>query len=135
MVKSRGFGARYFGSQLNLELFKKNITQWISEYKIPINFAPEGKMTNGKAVIKFKTFPFQISTKVQPVCIRIERPILDISVNTLGASHVVDIMFYMFSPFTNYSLKFLPSLENKNESPAEFAEIVRQNIAASLNVR
>lgn len=41
----------------------------------------------------------------------------------------------MFSPATIYNLHFLPVLEKKNLTDAEFAEIVRQNIATMLKVR
>ncbi|KAJ8955974.1 hypothetical protein NQ318_006245 [Aromia moschata] len=40
----------------------------------------------------------------------------------------------MFSPCTNYKLKFLSPLEKKSHSDAEFAEVVRQNIATALKV-
>ncbi|CAH0546455.1 unnamed protein product [Brassicogethes aeneus] len=134
LVKSKGFGAKYFGSQSNLDTFKKTLIEWVTGNKVALNFTPEGKMTNGKGVLKFKTLPFQISTRVQPIALKIERPVLEMSVNRLGSSNLVDCIVYMFSPVTVYKLKFLPALENKSNTVQEFAEIVRQHIATSLMV-
>lgn len=131
---SRGLGIQYFGSQTNLESFKKKIADFISEQKIPVHFTPEEKVTNGKALLKFKTYPFFITNKVQPICISIERPFLHLAVTTLGSSYWTDVLFYMFSPLTRYKLKFLPPLEKKSVAEAEFSEIVRQNIASTLKV-
>lgn len=124
----------YFGSVVNFDAFKKNVCKFISEKKIPLYFTPEGKLTNGKALIKFKSYPFQFATKVQPICITIERPFLNISVTTLGSSYLSDVFFFMFSPLTNYRLHFLTPLEKENYSDTEFAEVVRQRIATALKV-
>ncbi|KAJ8964301.1 hypothetical protein NQ314_005001 [Rhamnusium bicolor] len=134
LEKMLGLSTYCFGSIANFDTFKKNVYNFISEKKLPVYFAPEGKLTNGKALIKFKSYPFQFTPKVQPVCISIERPFLDISVTTLGSSYFSDVFFFMFSPLTNYKLKFLSPLEKKIQSDSEFAEIVRQNIAAALKV-
>lgn len=125
----------YFGNIANFDAFKKNVCQFISEKKIPLYFAPEGKPTNGKALIKFKSYPFQFSTKVQPICITVERPFLNISVTTLGSSYFSDVFFFMFSPLTNYRLRFLSPLEKKNQSDSEFAEAVRHSVAGALKVQ
>ncbi|KAJ8955973.1 hypothetical protein NQ318_006244 [Aromia moschata] len=63
-----------FGNISNFDTFKKNIYQFLTDKKIPLYFAPEGKATNGKALLKFKSYPFQFAQKVQPVCISLERP-------------------------------------------------------------
>jgi ancient ubiquitous protein 1 len=131
---ARGLGIHHFGPAANLESFKKNVAQVLAEQQIPVHFTPEDKITNGKALLKFKSYPFSIANKVQPVCIRIERPFLDLSVTTLGSSYWSDVLFYMFSPLTNYKLKFLPPLERKSLAEGEFSEIVRQNIASTLRV-
>ncbi|RZC32484.1 ancient ubiquitous protein 1-like, partial [Asbolus verrucosus] len=131
---ARGLGIHYFGNQTNLETFKHNVLQLLTEHQIPVHFTPEDKITNGRAVLKFKTYPFSLTNKVQPVCISIERPFLDLSVTTLGSSYWIDVLFYMFSPLTNYKLKFLPPLERKSLLEAEFSEIVRQNIATALKI-
>lgn len=131
---SKGLGLHYFGSQSNADAFKKNVTDFLADQQTPVHFMPEDKITNGKALLKFKTYPFSVTNRVQPICISIERPFLDLSVTTLGSGYWIDVMFYMFSPLTNYKLKFLPSLERKSLAEAEFSEIVRQNIATTMKV-
>lgn len=131
---SKALGMHYFGSISNMEAFKKNVSELISEKKIPVYFRPEAKLTNGKGLLKFKEYPFSFSSKIQPISIEVCRPFLDISVNTLGSTYWQNVFFFMFSPCTIYTLKFLPALEKKNLSDAEFAEIVRQNIGAALKV-
>lgn len=131
---SKSLGIFEFGSSSNAENFKQNVQLLQSQEKSPIFFSPEGKVTNGKALIKFESHPFSLSNKVQPLCITIERPFLDISISCLGSSPLVDTFFYFFSPSTNYKLKFLDVLEKKHLSNEEFAEIVRQNIARGLKV-
>ncbi|KAL3276256.1 hypothetical protein HHI36_020971 [Cryptolaemus montrouzieri] len=131
---SKSLGMFDFGNSSNIDTLKQNIQLIQSREKAPLYFAPEGKHTNGKALIKFEEYPFSFSTKVQPICISIERPFLDISVSSLGSSQLADVFFYMFSPLTNYKLKFLAILEKKNLSDEAFADIVRQNIALGLRV-
>ncbi|XP_044754309.1 lipid droplet-regulating VLDL assembly factor AUP1-like [Coccinella septempunctata] len=131
---SKSLGLFEFGNTSNAETFKKNIMLIQSHEKSPLFFSPEGQVTNGKALIKFESNPFSLTNKVQPICISIERPLLDISISSLGSSPLVDLFFYMFSPLTNYKLRFLDVLEKKNLTNEEFAEIVRQNIATGLKV-
>ncbi|KAG5887830.1 hypothetical protein JTB14_022688 [Gonioctena quinquepunctata] len=101
---------------------------------MPLYFAPEGKPTNGKALLKFKTYPFEFTSKIQPICISIERPLLDISVTTLGTSYSSDLFYFMFCPITVYKLKFLTPLEKKCMPDTDFAEIVRKDIASALKI-
>lgn len=124
-----------FGTASNIETFKKNLSQFLSVKKKPLYFTPEGKHTNGKALLKFKKYPFEVTNKIQPICISIERPIIDIATSTLGSSYFSDTFYFMFCPFTNYKLQFLASLEKKSISTDEFVEIARQNIASTLKVR
>lgn len=131
---SKAFATHYFGPVTNFDTFRSNVLRLISAEKIPTYFRPEAKITNGRALLKFKAYPFTFSSKVQPLCIEISRPYLGISVCTLGSGYWDNVFFYMFSPFTVYSIEFLPVLEKKNLSDAEFAEIVRQNISSSLKV-
>lgn len=124
-----------FDNVSNIENFKKQLTQFLITKKIPLYFAPEGKHTSGKALLKFKKYPFEVTNKIQPVSISIKRPLIDIATSTLGSNYYSDTFYYMFCPITTYKLRFLPSLEKKSISSDEFAEIARQNIASSLKVR
>ncbi|CAG9861905.1 unnamed protein product [Phyllotreta striolata] len=135
LEKILGLSTYCFGSATNLDNFKNNIKQFMADKKIPIYFAPEEKITNGRGLLKFKTYPFEFANKVQPICIKIDRPFLDVSITTVGSTFTSDMLYYLFSPITNYKLTFLPPLEKKSMSDEEFGEIVRQNIATSLKVQ
>ncbi|KAK4877069.1 hypothetical protein RN001_009575 [Aquatica leii] len=128
-------GLRNFGSSLaNFSIFKKNIQSTITENVVPIHFQPEFKQTNGKTVLKFKTWPFEICNRVQPICVEIARPFLDIKVSTFDSAYWTDTLAYLFSPCTNYKIRFLPVVERMNLSETEFAEKVREEIAHALKV-
>lgn len=131
---SRALATYHFGTVTNFDAFKSNVLQLISKERLPVYFRPEAKITNGRALLKFKSYPFTFSMKVQPLCIEVSRPFLGIAVNILGSSYWEDVFFFMFSPMTIYNLEFLPVLEKKNLSDGDFAEIVRQNISAGLKV-
>lgn len=123
-----------FGDRSSVENFKKKLCEFLNDKKIPLYFTPEGKATNGNGLLKFKTYPFEVATRIQPVCITVERPIIDIATSILGSNYWSDIFYFLFCPFTNFKLRFLASLEKKSTSSDEFAEITRQNIAATLKV-
>ncbi|XP_066251167.1 lipid droplet-regulating VLDL assembly factor AUP1-like [Euwallacea similis] len=116
------------------DTFKRNLDKVTKEGKTPVLVCPEEIPTNGKALLKFNSQYFKFFQKVQPLCITIKRPLLDIAISTLGSTYMNDLLYFMFSPFTNYNIKFLPSLEKKSLSEDEFADIVRQNIASELKV-
>ncbi|KAF5269958.1 hypothetical protein FQR65_LT05757 [Abscondita terminalis] len=132
---STSFGLQNFGSSSsNFTVFKKNVSSTITENVVPIHFQPESKQTNGKAVLKFKTWPFDICSRVQPICIEIARPFLDIKVSTFDSAYWTDALAYLFSPCTNYKIRFLPVIEKMNLSEIEFADKVREEIATALKV-
>lgn len=129
-----GISTYCFGSIVNVDNFKNNLKQFMEE-RSPIYFAPEDKVTNGKALLKFKTYPFEFTNKVQPICITVDRPFLDISVTVLGSSYFSDLVYYLFSPITNYRLTFLAPSERKTMTDKEFAESIRQSMATALKVQ
>ncbi|CAH1998004.1 unnamed protein product [Acanthoscelides obtectus] len=124
-----------FGSISEPGRFKENVQKFILENETAAFFVPEEKPTNGKYLLKFKTYPFQLSTKVQPICIQIERPFMNTGVTVFGSSYTYDALFFMLSPLTNFKIRFLESVERKSLSDEEFSEAVRQKIAACLKVR
>lgn len=128
------FGIQNFGSAANFESFKNNILDVISKNKEPLYFQPESTITNGKALIKFNTWPFTLCTKIQPITIKVYRPLLDISVTTATGSYWTNFFYYLFCPCTIYTLEFLNACEKKGLTDAQFAEKIRQDIASSLNV-
>lgn len=107
----------------------------ISNNKERLYFQPESTITNGRALIKFNTWPFSICAKVQPITIKVYRPMLGISVTTATATYWTNFFFYLFCPCTIYTLQFLSASEKKGHNDAEFAEKIRKDIATSLKVR
>ncbi|XP_050303142.1 lipid droplet-regulating VLDL assembly factor AUP1-like [Anthonomus grandis grandis] len=128
------FGIPDLGSVNNTDTFKKNLESISKEKNVPIYVCPEEASTNGRALLKFNSKYFKFFQKVQPLCITIKRPLFDLSISTLKSTCLNDIIYFMYSPFTNYSIKFLPSMEKKCLSEDEFAEIVRENIASELKI-
>lgn len=133
-ILAKCLGIFDFGNLSDIEHLKKTVTTVTQNGKVPLYFTPEEKSTNGKGLLKFKSYPFSVASRVQPICISIERPFLDISVFSIGSSYWTDIFFFMFSPLTTYKLRFLAALEKKSLADDQFAEAVRQNIALALNI-
>ncbi|CAG9818840.1 unnamed protein product [Phaedon cochleariae] len=129
-----GLSSYCFTNIGNLDKFKSNVNKFIVENQTPLYFAPEGRPTNGKGLLKFKIYPFEFTSKIQPVCISIERPYLDISVTSIGSSYLSDILYFMFCPTTNYKLMFLPPIEKHDQTDEEFADVVRRQIANALKI-
>ncbi|XP_018325291.1 ancient ubiquitous protein 1 [Agrilus planipennis] len=119
----------------NLESTRKEINDYLSyEQKSSLLIQPEGKMTNGMTLIKFKLWPFNVCTKVYPVVIKINRPIVNCSLSTITSNIWSDAFYYMFSLKTEYKVKVLPPVEKKGMTDDEFAEEVRKQMAAALKV-
>lgn len=131
---SFALGLKNFGSTQNLEELKKSIAAYFVEDTTSVLFQPENRITNGKAVLKFKDWPFGFINEVQPMYLQLRRPIFDISVRTITSSYWSDIFWYLFSPWTVYNVCFLPVVERDDATDTEFAEKVRRDIAAGLQV-
>lgn len=57
---------------------------------------------------RFETWPLETATKVQPASIRVWRPaIADIAVTVVAASELWDIFFYLFVPFTVFTVRLV----------------------------
>lgn len=131
---STSFGLRQLGSQsVDFPSFKKNVAKTI-ESGVPIHLQPELKQTNGKAILKFTTWPFQLCKQVQPICIEVSRPFLDIKISTFDSVYWTDTIMYLFSPYTSYKLRFLPIVDQFDLSEIQFSDKVRENIARALQV-
>ncbi|KRT82808.1 hypothetical protein AMK59_3061 [Oryctes borbonicus] len=132
---SSAFGIHYFKSTNNIEELKRDLSNVVSESKVPIYFQPESIITNGRALLKFSIWPFTLCNKVQPVTITINRPGLDIPISTIYSGYWSDLFFFMFVPCTVYRIKFLPAVEKKGLSEETFINKVRLNIANDLKVK
>ncbi|CAL2038297.1 unnamed protein product [Caenorhabditis brenneri] len=107
------------------------------ESAMPLLAFPEGIITSGeKALIKFNTWCFEVSSVVQPVSVRVWRPYpWKVAVSVLGATWWSDLFYFFALPFTVISVEYLPKMEKKdNESLEEFTQRVAETLAANLKI-
>ncbi|XP_026480945.1 ancient ubiquitous protein 1-like [Ctenocephalides felis] len=73
-----------------------------------VALTPEGVPTNGKALLKFAEWPFELGECVQPATIVITRPgICNLQNSVIGSSRNWDTFWMMFSPYTIYHITYL----------------------------
>lgn len=130
---ARGFlelGAPGSRSQL-LESLKHYLCQPANP---PLLLFPEEAMTNGRAgLLHFSSWPFSLSDCVQPLSLRVTRPLLSPAV--CGSSWLVDVLWTLFSPYTVYHVRWLPPVSRyPREADEDFASRVQKILASSLGV-
>nr|CDQ04745.1 Bm4080 [Brugia malayi] len=106
---------------------------------LPLLTFPEGAMTSGSTgLLKFSTWPFEVSDSVQPVLISIYRPFFgNIAVSVLGGAWWQDVFYFLFVPFTVMKVQFfIPSSESNkpSETTEEFTKRVADIMAAKLGI-
>ncbi|XP_046384418.1 lipid droplet-regulating VLDL assembly factor AUP1-like [Ischnura elegans] len=106
----------------------------------PLFAQPEGGSTNGKkGLLKFSTWPFSLgsaATSVQPVALSVWRPgITDLSPSPLASRPWMDLFWFLFVPFTLFTVRYLPCVQKKEgETNEEFSDRVQELVAANLNL-
>ena len=105
--------------------------------KLPASIAPEGKISNGDILFKFRTGSFLTNEQIQPVAIRYSWIFA-----WGGATHnwVVDGFFEwlwlaLCVPFASVRISFLPPItaaEQEGKTPTEKAEMVQLRLANFL---
>lgn len=128
----------FFASALgirNAAQFAKK--QHFAEYPSkPILLQPEGGPTNGKGLLKFVDWPFQLGNKVQPVAIKVERMFTNVSVHrttdTMDTIPWSDTLWYLWTPVTIYEVLLLPPVERSGLEDAAYVETIRKCIADSV---
>ncbi|XP_061581841.1 lipid droplet-regulating VLDL assembly factor AUP1 [Cololabis saira] len=100
----------------------------------PLLLFPEDDTTNGRAgLLKFSSWPFSLTESVQPVALRVTRPM--ISLTTPESSWLVELLWTFFAPFTVYHVSWLPAVSRQDgESSQEFANKVQEVLAAELGL-
>lgn len=131
---SYAIGLYNFNTISNVDEVKKSISVFIVNNSVPLLFQPENKITNGETLLKFKEWPFSLTNEVQPVFLKVYRPVFDISVTTIESSYWSDIFWYLFSPYTIYHLSFLPVTEKGELTDSEYADEVRKSMAIAMKV-
>lgn len=97
-------------------------------------FQPENHITNGRTLLVFRDWPFSFSNEIQPIYLTVQRPVFDLAVHTVDSNYWTDMFWYLFSPYTVYTLCYLPVAEKGELNDVEFAEQVRQEMARGMKV-
>ncbi|EQB76931.1 ATP-dependent RNA helicase DQX1 [Camelus ferus] len=67
----------------------------------PLLLFPEEEATNGReGLLRFSSWPFSIQDVVQPLTLRVQRPLVSVTVS--DASWVSELLWSLFVPFTMY---------------------------------
>ncbi|XP_077388024.1 lipid droplet-regulating VLDL assembly factor AUP1 [Festucalex cinctus] len=100
----------------------------------PLLLLPEEDTTNGRAgLLKFNSWPFSLTDSIQPVALRVARPM--ISLSTPETSWLTELLWTFFSPFTVYHVSWLPPVSREDgESSQEFANKVQELLACELGL-
>ncbi|CAG9087453.1 unnamed protein product [Plutella xylostella] len=100
----------------------------------PVLLQPEGGATNGRGLLQFCDWPFQIGGRVQPVAITVERPFTNVTVHRPLDSGLpwADVLWFLFTPVTVYQVTLLPVVERADAAEEAFVETVRGSIANAL---
>ncbi|XP_036986720.2 lipid droplet-regulating VLDL assembly factor AUP1 isoform X1 [Artibeus jamaicensis] len=93
---------------------------------------PEEEATNGReGLLHFSSWPFSIQDVVQPLTLRVQRPLVSVTVS--DASWVSELLWSLFVPFTVYQVRWLrPVHRHLGEGNEEFALRVQQLVAKEL---
>ncbi|XP_037531962.1 lipid droplet-regulating VLDL assembly factor AUP1 [Nematolebias whitei] len=100
----------------------------------PLLLFPEEDTTNGRTgLLKFSSWPFSLTESIQPVALRVTRPLLSLS--TLGSSWLTELLWTFFTPCTVYRVSWLPPVSRQDgESTQEFANKVQKLLAGELGL-
>ncbi|KFP34619.1 Ancient ubiquitous protein 1, partial [Chlamydotis macqueenii] len=109
----------------------------------PLLLFPEEAATNGRAgLLRLRIFsgavmacswPFSILDAVQPVALRVQRPLITVSV--ADSSWITELLWTFFVPFTVYQVRWMPSVPRRAEELSEdFALRVQELLAVELGV-
>ncbi|XP_059261750.1 lipid droplet-regulating VLDL assembly factor AUP1 isoform X3 [Mustela nigripes] len=98
----------------------------------PLLLFPEEEATNGReGLLRFSSWPFSIQDVVQPLTLRVQRPLVSVTVS--DASWVSELLWSLFVPFTVYQVRWLPPVHRQlGEGNEEFALRVQQLVAKEL---
>ncbi|KAJ4945890.1 hypothetical protein JOQ06_023568 [Pogonophryne albipinna] len=100
----------------------------------PLLLFPEEETTNGRAgLLKFSSWPFSLTDSIQPVALRVTRPLIALS--TPDSSWMKELLWTFFAPCTVYHVSWLPTVSRQDgESTQEFANKVQELLAGELSL-
>ena len=111
-----------------------DIKRFLPTTKSGVALQPEFSTTNSrKALLKFNTWPFSIESCVQPIVLQASRPeFVDIQLTSVASSWWTNAMWFMFVPWTTFTVKFLSVKRNSN--PEILVREVEKEIAQVLKI-
>ncbi|XP_056143355.1 lipid droplet-regulating VLDL assembly factor AUP1 [Lampris incognitus] len=113
----------------------ESLQQYCStEGTTPLLLFPEEDTTNGRAgLLKFSSLPFSLTDSIQPMALRVTRPLL--ALNTPESSWLTELLWTFFAPCTVYHVSWLPPVSRQDgESVQEFANKVQELVACELGL-
>ncbi|XP_015238856.1 PREDICTED: ancient ubiquitous protein 1 [Cyprinodon variegatus] len=133
MCWARGFMEIHSAS--GREAIEESLQRYCSTEGVPpLLIFPEEDTTNGRVgLLKFSSWPFSLTDSIQPLALRVSRPL--ISLSTVESSWLTDLLWTFFAPFTVYHVSWLPTVSRQDgESAQEFANKVQELLAIELGV-
>ncbi|KHJ98255.1 hypothetical protein OESDEN_01760 [Oesophagostomum dentatum] len=143
----RCFGYVDLGARVGRSELVRRARIHVENEALPLLAFPEGAITNGHTgLLKFSPWPCEVSDQIQPLVLRISRPLFNVSPAVLGSSWISDVLWFIFLPFSIYDLKWLPVLQRNDqiipfdglstqETPEDFAHRLECLIAEHLGIR
>ncbi|XP_038071334.1 lipid droplet-regulating VLDL assembly factor AUP1-like [Patiria miniata] len=130
-------GYTEMGAREGRRTLLQTLKTYFASNTLPITSLPEGAMTNGKVgLLKFSTWPFDLGEAVQPVILRVRRPLLGVNVESIGSSLWKDIFWFLFVPFTHFHVRLLPSQRRaESETVEDYSRRVQGIMADELGTK
>ena len=92
----------------NMDTIERHLTK---ENPKSLFLQPESTITNGKSILEFDDQFYEIlkdrQFRIQSVVIQVQRQWFDIAVVTLHSSFLYNVPWYILSPWTKYTVRFL----------------------------
>ncbi|KAK7865797.1 hypothetical protein R5R35_001262 [Gryllus longicercus] len=133
----RVIGVKDFNLSQGVDAVVTKINHHLEQYSTPVLVLPEGSTTSGKTgLLKFAVWPFRIRRSVQPVLLKVWRPyVTQVAPTALVSSFWADIFWFLFSPSTVFTVRYLPVAEQEEEeTDLQFSVRVQQMMADALGV-
>uniref|UniRef100_A0A0N4ZYH6 Ancient ubiquitous protein 1 n=1 Tax=Parastrongyloides trichosuri TaxID=131310 RepID=A0A0N4ZYH6_PARTI len=134
------------GAKKGREEFVKQVKAYLSnkpdecnatDTSLPLLSFPEGCITNGnKGLLKFSSWPFEVSDTVQPIALTLHRPIFSQFKSTIiGSPWWEDVIFFMLLPVSIIHINWLSPMHKKpDETSEEFADRCSSVLSAYLEI-
>lgn len=136
-VLSWSLGFKDLGIKQGREILVQNVKKHCEESDLPILAHPEGDTTNGRVgLLKFSTWPFCVGEPISPVILHVRRPyLLNVSTSVLGSRWWSDLFWFLFSPCTIFTIRYLPEMRREaGKSEEDFTREVQKAMASALGV-